>query len=250
MQVGQKGGGEGGDVSDDDERRSADAGLAGGCAKGAEGGVDGALCVGAAGGDDRGGPIAGDPAFEERGDDALEARESHEEHEGASGAREGDPGGFEAVGIVCADGGDDADVRGDTAVGDGDAGGCGRGEGAADAGDELDGDAMVAEVADLLAASAEHEGVAALESDDAESGPGGVAHDVVDGALRRGCAAAGLANADEGGLGGEREDIGVYEGVVEDDVGVLESAEGALGEEFGVSGSCSDDGDGAMFLTV
>jgi hypothetical protein len=66
------------------------------------------------------------------------------------------------------------------AVGDGDAGGLGGGDRGADAGHELVGDAGLAQDLGLLAAAAEHHGVAALEPDDPQAGAGLVEQEAVD----------------------------------------------------------------------
>ena len=62
--------------------------------------------------------------------------------------------------------GDDGERRRQAAVGDRDAGGCGRADGRTDAGHHLAGDALLGERDGLLAAAAEHEGVAALQAHD------------------------------------------------------------------------------------
>ena len=46
-----------------------------------------------------------------------------------------------------------------------------------------------------------------------------------------------------GGGGNEIQDFGADEGVVEDDVGGLEDAEGFEGEEFGVAGAGAEEED-------
>ena len=118
--------------------------------------------------------------------------------------------------------------------------------GGGDAGDDLEGDLGGAEGFDLLVGAAEDEGIAGFEADDGLVAGSVEEHEGVDAGLSdAGLAAAFADGDDEGGGGGEGEDLGGDEIVGEDDVGVLQEMEGAEGEEGGVAGTGSYEVDAA-----
>ena len=102
---------------------------------------------------------------------------------------------------------------------------------------------------ELLAAAAEDERVAALEPHDALAVAGEGDEQRVDRVLRHGVVAGQLADVDDLGrqhdaLGGEPvEHAARAEPVGDDDVGGLERAQAAEGEQAGVAGSGADERD-------
>ena len=158
---------EGGDVADDDRRRRLHTGVGDGGERGAHGPLVGAGAVAHRG--DRGAGVAagGDQPVGELAD----AARAHEDHEGAAGAGERVPVDVDrALGRVLVPG-DDGEVRRHAPVGDRDPGVGGRADGAGDAGHDLERDAGGGERLGLLAAPAEHERVAALQTHDGAAAP-------------------------------------------------------------------------------
>ncbi len=96
------------------------------------------------------------------------------------------------------------------------------------------------------AGAAEDERIAGLQAEDGAACAGVLQHEGVNSRLGDARLAAALADGyDESGGRGEREDFVGDEVVGQDDVGGLQEAEGAQGEEFRVAGACSDEVDGA-----
>ncbi len=88
-------------------------------------------------------------------------------------------------------------------MGDGDAGVGGAGEDGTDAGDDLEGEFLAGERLGFLAAAAEDEGIAALETDDALAGAGFLDEEGVDFVLGEGVGAGFFAGVDDLGWRGE-----------------------------------------------
>jgi len=108
-------------------------------------------------------------------------------------------------------------------------------------GNDLDRHVLAGQVLRLLAAPPEDGGVAALQPDDVLAPVGAVAHQFVDLTLGR---AVGRALAHVDGLDGGREfveDRLVRQRIVEDDVRVPESVPRPPGEQFGVTGTGTDE---------
>ena len=154
-----------------------------------------------------------------------------------------------AGGVV---GGGEDELGGGGAVGERGLQGGGYGEGGGDAGDDLEGDVVLAEEGYLFAGAAEDEWVAGFEAEDGAVPLRGVLeHEGVDAGLGdAGLAAAFAYGDDEGGGAGEVEDFVGDEVVGEDDVAGLEELGGAEGEEGGVAGACSYEVDGAGCFSV
>ncbi len=124
----------------------------------------------------------------------------------------------------------------------------GDGEGGGDAGDDFEGDAGGAEGFDFLVGAAEDEGVAGFEAQTDGRAPAWVSMSGwMPAWVMRGWPQRFADRDDEGGGAGEGEDFVGDEVVGEDDVGGLEEAVGAEGEEVGVAGAGADEVDVAGF---
>ena len=120
--------------------------------------------------------------------------------------------------------GHDHEAGGEAAVSDGDAGqGRGRHRGR-DAGNDLEGDAGGDEGEGLFAAAAEHERIAALQSDDALATLGRPHHQAVDRLLADRGPPRTLAHGEAARPGSEVEGAGVDERVIQHEVGLAEHA--------------------------
>jgi len=121
-------------------------------------------------------------------------------------------------------------------------------EGGGDAGDDLEGDLMLAEEGDLLSGATEDKRVAGLEPDDRAFIACVFEEELMDPGLCDPRLAAALADGDdERGGASEGQDLVGDEVVWEDDVSGLEQVCGAQGEESGVAGACSDEVDATWF---
>ena len=133
-----------------------------------EGAGDGALLGRRAPADDGGGRLGGPAVARSASRRSRAGLHAHQEDERVDGGGQAAP----SRSPVSALSGSSwpvttAKLDGDAAVGDGDAGVGGHGDGGGDAGHDLEGDAGVAQRLRLLAAAAEDERVAALQPDDA-----------------------------------------------------------------------------------
>ena len=172
-----------------------------------------------------------------------EGADAHEQHDGVI-ARAADGGDLVVRG-------DDGERGRDAAVGEGDAGDGRHRDRTRHAGDHLDVDAVRAAMRQLLQAAAEHVRIAALQPHDLPALAGELDEQRVDGVLRHGMVSGSLADVDD--LGGERvalrrqpvEDRARAEAVGHDDVGLLQGAQAAQGEQAHVAGTGADERDPA-----
>ena len=102
----------------------------------------------------------------------------------------------------------------------------------------------------LLAAAAEHERIAALQAHDVAAAAAELDEQLVDQLLRHRCAGT-LADVDQLGVGsGEREHAGADERVVHDDVGCLQPAQPADGQQLRVARAGADQRDHAATVII
>jgi len=137
------------------------------------------------------------------------------------------------------------------AVGDGDAGVGRGGDAGGDAGDFDEGDVVGAEDFGFFAAATEDVGIAAFEADNdfsfgvrpsafgvGEGFAGFFDEDGVDFILGFGVLVGGFADVDFFGVGGgEFEEVGVGEVVVDDDIGAAEGVGARDGDQAGIAGT-------------
>ncbi len=123
--------------------------------------------------------------------------------------------------------------------------GCG-GERGGHAGHDLAGDARCGERLHLLARAAEDHRISGLEPHDPPSSPSMAHHQGLDVPLSHCMVALALADEDTLRFGRDQiQDVGGDEGVVKHDVGVLQGAERADGQQVGRARACADDPDAA-----
>jgi hypothetical protein len=185
-----------------------------------------------------GGPAVGDEFSLDGGVVAA----GHVEDEAGGG---GDAG--EAVGLAggeMASGEEDARAR--DAAGERKSGEGGGSESGGDSGDDLKGNGGGGEGFNLFGGAAKEERVATLETNDAGAGASVLDHQAVDFFLGNGLAAAALADVlKEGSVGGEGEDFGGDEIVVEQAGGGSDEGVGAQGEQVERAWSGADEIDTA-----
>ena len=148
----------------------------------------------------------------------------------------GEAGPVDARGLVGAMGGDEGEPRRLVAEGERQLGLGGAAERSGDAGNDDDGDILLAQALDLFAAAAEHEGIAALETNHLAAGSRGVDQPAVDLVLADAGLAAALA--DEHALGVAPHAVEHRVGdelVVEYDIGVLQHLQRAQRQQVGIA---------------
>src|SRR5690606_20232862 len=147
--------------------------------------------------------------------------------------------------------GDDVHLLGDPPVGGGDAGRGGTGQRAGHPGDHGHRDAGRGAGRRLLPASAEHEGVAALEPDHEPAGPGALDEQPVDLLLGHRPPVGDLGGVDDLHVGGEPvEQRGGGEPVHHHHVGLGEQLAAAHGDQAGVAGAAAHQRDAAQRLAA
>ena len=127
------------------------------------------------------------------------------------------------------------------AVGERDAGVRGAGHRRGDPGHHFVGNVLRAQELQFLAAAAEHERVAALESHHAPPGPGVFQHQRVDAVLRGVMAAGFLGHLDTLGIAaGERQCLGAHQAVVQDHVRLVHRPQRAQREQARIARTGAD----------
>ena len=121
------------------------------------------------------------------------------------------------------------------------------GQSRGDAVDDLDFNSGGMQMLDFLAATAKNERIAALEPHDVFTFPRGDQHQFFDKSLRRGLAAAALADVNDARAGtGKRNDFVADQVVDKKHGGALDRLEGFEGEQFRIAGACAYEGDFAV----
>ncbi len=142
--------------------------------------------------------------------------------------------------------GDEGDRLGGAAMGQGRAGRSAGGQGGGDAGNDLRLDTGRAAGSELLAATAEDEGIAALETDDGQALLGEADQQLVDIVLRQGVARLALGHIDQASVGRSQiENFAGDEAVMDDDVGGSDDAGGLDGQQVGIARAGPDQPDHA-----
>lgn len=192
-------------------------------------------------GDDKDGSVGGDSGvLEPSGNFGVIGTGHVNDDRGFGGqADAGKEAGFGGAGK-----GGEENVRGKAAIGERNFRGGGGAECGGDAGDDFEGNVGFAQGLELFGGAAEKERVASLEADD-DFVFGGVGEEErIDVLLGEEAEAGALADVNAfGGGGNEVENFRADEGVVKDDIGGLQDAEGFEGEEFGVSGAGAEEED-------
>ncbi len=186
---------------------------------------------------DRGcGRVGRQAARDEPFDHAFDAVEAHEEDEGAADRCEPRVLGVAAVGSVATC---DRDTVGDTAMGDRNPRRGGNGGDRGDSGHDLGRDSGIPQRQCLLAAAAEDERVATLQTDDVESRPPVVDEQLVQRFL------AQAVTGDDARVGRcLGDELGCNEAVVHEHVAGPDQIEPASGDQTGVARACSDEVNG------
>src|SRR5262249_29181272 len=119
---------------------------------------------------------------------------------------------------------------------------CGCAQRSGDAGYDLERDPVGGQRCDLLAAAAEDERIAALQTQHTLPPSCVLDEEIVDRFLPHSMARARLADIDAfGGARGERQDLRRNEVVVEDDLRACDQLRGAQRQEIGLAGPCADE---------
>ena len=131
---------------------------------------------------------------------------------------------------------DDGERRRDAAMGHRDARERRGGDRRADAGDHLERDPRRAQREPFLAAAAEDERVAALETDDALSAPRGADHQRMDGLLAHARPSGALADGKAPGAARQRHRLRADEGVEQHQIRAAEARERGAGQQARIAG--------------
>lgn len=230
------------DGADDDEGGGFDADGGGAVVQGGERAGDDALTRGGALLDDGGGRGGVGAVGQQPVADLREGLKAHVDNQGLLGIHQPVPG-HGAAQALAGVAGDEDHGLGMVAMGQWNAGVSGAAAGGGDAGDDLEGDALLHQCFDLLAAAAEDEGIAPLEPHHALAFAGQPDQQPVDLVLRQRVLAARLAGVDARGIDARQaHDIGRYEAVVDDDIGFLERSQSLEGKQIRIAGAGPDQG--------
>jgi hypothetical protein len=125
---------------------------------------------------------------------------------------------------------------------DGDAGVVGNSDGGSDAGDDFERDAGFGEFLGLFASAAKHVGIPPFEADDGATFAGLLDEQLVQFLLGNGVLVGAFPGVKD--LGGARcvtEQVGVYQGVVDNDLSLGEKGGASEGKESGISRACTNE---------
>jgi len=209
---------------------------------GAERGDEGLLLPMRAPADERHGRIGIGSMLQELAGDLRHALDTHEEDFCAIGGSELRvvEAGFSLRRVFMT--GENGELGGVVAVGDGDSRISRSGNGAGDAGDDLEADTGFGELSGFLSATTEEHGVAAFQTGDGLALAGEFDDEGIDLILRQGVVASFFTDVDFfRALFGIAKEVGIAEVVIDEDVGDLDALLAFDGHETGITWAGADE---------